>query len=536
MPASAADIPGGRRLGAWLTVGLLILGTGLLSRAAIPLRALWPPLVALAVIMLTRHALVGLLVGGLAGAILACGGDPWAAYLSLFADHLVPSLQSSWKTGAIAFTLLLGGFAAVLEAGGGFTALLNRLAAPGRDATARVEMAAGALGLLCFFDGLANSMVVGRVSRRLADRSGVARVKLAYIVDSTSSAVACVALISTWIAFQLSMIGEAYELAGHQVNPYLVFLQSLPYNFHSWFTLVMLFVAIRFRFHPGPMAAMVRSAQSENHAEAGDQEAAAGHPATALVPLLILLLAFFLGFLAFGDPEPGWPDSRARLVAAFGSNAGPLVLVLASLIATVVALLMFPAARGPRPEVPLRAFGGGVGAMIAPVGILVAAWIMGSVMDALGTAELIAGALRGSNILWLMPTLTFLTGAAISFATGTSWGTIGLLFPLAVPAAAGLGAGPHLLAVIVAAVFSGAVFGDHCSPFSDTTIVSSISCGVEPHDHVRTQLPYALLTALVAVLVGFLPAGLGVPAWISLLGGVIVIVLLPRLPLWRARP
>jgi len=534
------SLPTGRRPGGLpiIITSILVVGTFVLSHTEVGARALWPTLVALGVIVLTRHALTGLLAGGFAGAILVHGGDPWAAYLSLFADHLVPSLQSSWKTGAVAFTLILGGFAAVLEAGGGFTALLRRVAPPGRQAGPRVEMAAGALGLLCFFDGLANSMVVGRVSRGLADRSGVARAKLAYIVDSTSSAVACVAFISTWIAFQLSMIGEAYQLAGRDTNPYLVFLQSLPYNFHSWFTLVLLFVAIRFRFHPGPMAGFVAAAEAAPVVKDTQNEVAEarlGHPASALIPLAVLLATFMVGFMVFGDPQPGWPDSRARMVAAFGSNAGPLVLVLASVVATFVALLMFPAARGPRPTEPLRAFGRGVGAMVGPVGILVAAWIMGSVISALGTAELISGLLRGSDILWLMPTLTFLTGAAISFATGTSWGTMGLLFPLAIPATASLGGGDPLLTVVVAAVFSGAVFGDHCSPFSDTTIVSSISCGVEPHDHVRTQIPYALLAALVAVLVGFIPAGLGVPPLVLLPAGTGVILLLPRLPFLQTR-
>jgi Na+/H+ antiporter NhaC len=239
--------------------------------------------------------------------------------------------------------------------------------------------------------------------------------------------------------------------------------------------------------------------------------------------------------MALGDAAPGWPDSRARMVAALGSDAGPLVLVMAAVIATVLAVLVFPSGRGSRLATPVRAFDNGVGAMIGPVGILFAAWIMGSVMSALGTAELISGLLRDSDVLWLMPTLTFLTGAAISFATGTSWGTMGLLFPLAVPATATLGGGDTLLSVVVAAVFSGAVFGDHCSPFSDTTIVSSISCGVEPHDHVRTQIPYALLAALVAVVVGFVPAGLGVSPFISLPIGAAVLMALPRLPFWAQK-
>jgi len=178
--------------------------------------------------------------------------------------------------------------------------------------------------------------------------------------------------------------------------------------------------------------------------------------------------------------------------------------------------------------------------MIGPVFILLAAWILGSVVQALGTAELIASLLSGAEAPFLIPTLTFVTGALISFATGTSWGTMGLLFPLALPAAAAATASAaangslppaaqeSLLHIVVAAVFSGAVFGDHCSPFSDTTIVTSIACGVEPHDHVRTQIPYALIAAAVAVVCGFLPAGLGLPVWISLVVGVLALLAIAR--------
>ena len=167
--------------------------------------------------------------------------------------------------------------------------------------------------------------------------------------------------------------------------------------------------------------------------------------------------------------------------------------------------------------------------MVVPIFILLAAWIMSSVIGELGTATLISRLATETGTLALMPSLTFLTGAAISFATGTSWGTMGLLFPLAVPAAAAMGADDSFLAVIVAAVFSGAVFGDHCSPFSDTTIVTSISCGVEPHDHVRTQIPFALITAAVAVGFGFLPAGWGFPGFLSLILGATLLLVLPRL-------
>jgi tetracycline resistance efflux pump len=527
----------------WFAI-LAVIATWPLAWLGGPLRELWPPLVALAVIAATRHALTGLLTGGFCGAVILAGGDPWQAYLAVCRDHLAPNFASTWKTGAIAFTIVLGGFAAVLEAGGGFRTLLGRLARRGADADRRFQFAATGLGLVCFFDGLANSMMVGRVGRDLADRSGVARVKLAYIVDSTSSAVACVALVSTWIAFQLTMIREGFALAGRDVNPYAEFLSSLPSNFHCWFTLVLLFVSIGQRFDPGPMGRFVAAAR-ERRGVAPVGTDGAPPIGAALAPLAVLLGAFFAGFYVLGTAGPLAPVTREKIVAAFGSEAGPLVMVLAGCVATVAGIALFPPQGGGRVGPAVRAWTEGARTMFGPVLILVAAWILGSVLDQLGTAERITRAAARVDVAALLPVAIFLTGAGVSFATGTSWGTMGILFPLAIPAAAGAIA--HLdpqaqatfLHVTVAAVFSGAVFGDHCSPFSDTTIVSSIACGVEPHDHVRTQIPFALIAAATAALVGFLPAGFGFPAWASLLLGAGVLILLPRVRgrrRWRGRP
>ncbi len=496
---------------------------------------LWPPVAAFVVIIATRQALFGLLAGGLTGAVLLAGGNPAAATWSVLADHLAPSLRSSWKQGAIVFTLVLGGFAALLEAGGGFRTLLLRVARPGRDRARQMETAAAGLGLLCFFDGLASGLVVGRVGRDLADRSGVARVKLAYIADSTSSAVACVAVISTWIAFQLSMIEEAYALTGREVNPYSVFLASMPYNFYCWFALVLVFVAIRRQYHPGPMRNFVSQTAPADAPQSAPEPG--GGVASALIPLGVLLASFFFFFLALGSPRPVLPLGWDKLVAAFGSDAGPLVLVLAGVTSSVAAAMLFPRRERGRLRSVARAFASGVRTMVGPVFILLAAWILGSVIGALGTAELIAGLAARTGSTVLLPSLVFLTGAAVSFSTGTSWGTMGLLFPLAVPAAAEMGLPESQWPIIVAAVFSGAVFGDHCSPFSDTTIVTSISCGVEPYDHVRTQIPYALITAVAAIGLGFLPIGFGVPALVCLVAGTLGLLLLPTLARrFRRRP
>lgn len=510
----------------WVVLGVAAV-TLYLGLYRLPAGSLWPPVTALIAILLFRQALWGLLAGSLAGAVILAAGNPFSAVVHLLPDHLWPGFTSPWKLGALAFTLILGGFAAILEEGGGFRSLLITISQGAKDPQRRLEGAAAGLGILCFFDGLANSMVVGRVSRKLADKAQVPRVKLAYITDSTSSAVACVAIISTWIAFQLSLIAEAFSQAGRQVNPYAAFLKSLPLNFYCWFTLVMLAVAIGRRFHPGPMGQFYDDTNPTVDTLSERTQNPDGSIASALAPVAILIMAFLGGFVFLGIDGPILPLTRDKLVAAFGSNAGPLVMVIAAGLASLSAVSFLNGSISDRARRGGKAFGAGVIAMLKPVLILMAAWILGSVINALGTADLISKLAQSSGSLPLMPTLVFLTGALVSFATGTSWGTMGLLFPLTIPAAAALGATDHQLYLIVAAVFSGAVFGDHCSPFSDTTIVTSISCGVEPHDHVRTQLPYAFLTAAVAIFFGFLPAGYGIPGWILLPAGGVIIFLLP---------
>ncbi len=492
--------------------------------------------VALALVVITRRAFWGLLIGAFAGSVILCNGNPWQAYLDLFGRHLAPSLNSTWKMGAILFTLVLGGFAAVLNGGTGFRAMLHFLVGKRENAPGRFQAAAAGLGMICFFDGLANSMLVGRVCKDMAIKCGVSRVKLAYIVDSTSSAVACVAFVSTWIAYQLSMIKEGFRLAGRHVNPYGIFMESIPFNFYCWFTLVMLFVSIFRRFNPGPMNVFEKDAldSREPMTEKPAPKTRAGTGIhSVFIPLIALIIMFFFGFYIFGSPDPKWPVTFQKVTIAFGSDAGPLVLVLSGLMASCIAILLFPPGEGQRLYSGLLAFKDGVQSLIGPVFILVGAWIIGSVLGALKTAEFLSSLVLKTETTLFIPCLIFVTGSLISFSTGTSWGTMGILFPLAIPiAAAACGAADppwqeSYLRISVAAVFSGAVFGDHCSPFSDTTIVSSISCGVEPHDHIRTQIPFALITAVIAIFFGFLPATLGSPPLLLLLLGALFLTFLP---------
>ncbi len=505
-----------------------------------PLRAIWPSVVTLAVALLLRRVLLGLMAGSLAGVVILAEGNVFEAFVSFFRDHLIPALQSPWKIGAILFTFLLGGFSALVEKGGGLQAIVRRFLTRSDTPALRLQWCALAMGILLFFDGLANSMMVGRMMRTPARRCGVSASKMAYLADSTSSAVACVAFLSTWIAVQLSMIREGYALAGRieEAAPYALFFKSIPYNFYCWFTLIMLAVAIHRNFLPGPMKGFEKSAQEKagNHHADGDFEDDGGHWLLAVIPLGGLIGSFFGGTYLLGTKE-AWPVTGEKLVSAFGGDHVITVLVCSSALASILAYLLYPRKEGRDP--PGKVFQEGVQTLFVPILILVGAWVLSSILTELEAAEALSGLLAGHIPAALFPAAVFLTGALISFSTGSAWGTMILLMPLAIPIVFAISSPAEsatLMPAIVGAVFSGAVFGDHCSPISDTTIVSSIACGVEPHDHVRTQMPYALITAAIALLAGFAGSGLGLPPVAGLTLGAVVLWVLPGISRRRGHP
>lgn len=499
---------------------LVFLATWAVEHADFSWRPLWPSIVALITVLLSRRALFGLVTGAAAGTVLLAKGNPFLAFASFFGEHLIPSIQSDWRISVVLFTFLLGGFAALLDHGGGFRSLLGRWAGKVRNPTRRLQIEVYGLGLLCFFDGLANSMLVGRTMRPLADRLGLSRAKLAYIVDSTSSPVACVAVVSTWIAYQLSMIEEAYLAVGMEPAPYSTFLQSLPYNFYCWFSLGLVLLVILRNWNPGPMAGAEAKCRPLNDLVATPLMTSSGPVAAAIIPLIFLISSLLIGLYWSGAGAVA-PSSFQEVATAFGRANAALVLVLSSALACVLA---FALNHKPRGEVTASsAFQQGVTSLFVPVVILLAAWTLGSTLRGLGAAAYLGSLLEGGFPLVLLPAVTFLLGMVISFSTGTSWGTMGILTPLALPVALTLSGGEAgsapLIAATLAAVFGGAVFGDHCSPLSDTTIVSSFSCGIEPMEHVRTQLPYALTAAALALVMGYAGLAAGLPVWLLLPAG-----------------
>ena len=492
-----------------------------------------PSLCALSLVFVFRSALLGLTGGALAGALLLSPAA-WAAPLFLLSDLLLPALQSRWNLCVLMFTLIMGGFVGLLNSGGGISTLVHRLTAGAKQGSRRMEWITYGLGFGCFFDGLANSMLVGSTMRPVYDRTGSSRTRLAYIVDSTSSPVACVALFSTWIAYQLSMIQEGLSAAQIEANPYSMFLSALPGNYYCWFTLVLVAIVIHRRWNPGAAAGRP-AGRDPAISDDSNQIIANTHTAglhTVWIPLLFLVV-MLPASLWWSGAQALKGQLNVRWVDTFAAADTALMLVLVGLSSSLVATLVYPRNA---PQASGAAFIRGMERLLAPTLILIAAWALSGSLKQLDAAAWIADLLSGAVPAWLLPALVFLTGATISFLTGTSWGTMGILIPLVIPLAATMGgmsdiggtaATPCALSVsVLAAAFSGAVFGDHCSPISDTTIVSSLASGVAPFEHVRTQLPFALIAAGFAVFPGFILAGWTGQLWPGLLAGLLGLTLL----------
>ena len=518
-----------------VVVTLLLLSGGL-AHLDNPWLSLVPSGAALIIAFITRSALIGLLVGAMCGALLVSNGAPLVAAEQLALQQFWPIFGSSWKLSAILFTLILGGFVALVEAGGGLQGLVKRLLGSGRAPHKRMQFTVFGFGLLVFFDGLANTMLIGRLLRSAADRCGVSRQKLAYLADTTGSAVACLAFISTWIAFQLSMIHEGFALVGREVSAYTYFFKSLPFNYYCWFALLLALVSITREFNPGSMGKTERLARDMPLCDVETSPIHANHWGLAIVPILVLTFSIPLLTYVIGA-ESLLPFSLSKFAQAYAraETYVPQILVAASVLSSLVAAaaLMRTAKTRVRSSAG-KVFLSGVREIAKPTVVLIAAWMLGAAISQLGTADHLSALLEGRISTGFLPAMIFLLGAVISFSTGTSWGTMGVLMPLAIPvifAVSGESSDAErdrTVAAAIGAVFSGAVFGDHCSPFSDTTIVASIASGVEPLDHVRTQMPFALIAAMVALLLGFLPAGFGLPAWAGLGLGGACLVLLPN--------
>jgi Na+/H+ antiporter NhaC len=529
----------------WLKTVLILFATlgilHLLPGADSAVNSWWsllPPVVAIALVLAFHDVLIALLMAVWVGATMFAVGGPLAGFLRLIDTYVRDALVDGDHMSIIVFSMLLGGMVAVISKNGGTVGVVRALE-PLATTPRRTQVVTWMMGVLIFFDDYSNTLIVGNTMRPVTDRHRISREKLAFLVDSTAAPVACVALVSTWIGYEVSLIGDALTKSGSNLNPFSVFLASLPYSFYPVFALAATFVIAVSGRDWGPMLLAERRAREGELLAAGAQpladfessdlapeEGVACRWWNAVVPIVLVIATTLFGLYHTGRQglvEAG--ETSASLSRIIGASDPFTVLLWASFVGLTAAVVLAVAQNILTVRASLEATVAGFKSMFMAFVVLTLAWSLGQVCTDLETAAFLKSAVGPNMPPSLLPAAIFLVAAAVSFATGTSWGTMAILTPLAVPLAlVSATDDPGILAASVAAILGGAVFGDHCSPISDTTILSSMASGCDHVDHVRTQLPYALLAAVVAVLVGYLAyAATGVPAWILLVVGIAVV-------------
>jgi Na+/H+ antiporter NhaC len=468
--------------------------------------ALLPSLLALVLSLILGNATIALGAGALLGAILVNWQSLEALPLYALEAFVLQALASSWKLGAILLTLQLGAFSSLLDINGNLLRIFKSLNSKNKIPDRKRSLTAlSTMGLICFYDGLANSILLGRISQSLTRQYKVSRELLAYIVDSTSSAVACLVVFSTWTAFQLGLIQDNLP-ANYPASPMELLIRSIPYNAYSWISLTLLFVVIRKDLFWGPMRRF-----EEKAAPASSPQTIEDHesmPPLSLGRALAPLFVLFGSFLLICSLQALLNSSTNFFNAfhlALASNEVPWYLNVAAALSILTSL--FWRASSVSFTHALRSAREGLTAISKPLLILLCAWALSKAISDLGAAQYLAVLFQKSHVSlpWL-PLMSFAVACVVSFLTGTSWGTLGLMMPLALPLLAHLdNPSPSLAQAIIGAILGGAVFGDHCSPISDTTVVSAFATGSTVRNHALSQLPYAVIAALLALLLVYLP-------------------------------
>ena len=502
-----------------------------------------PALLAIAAALVFRQVIVALFLGVWLGAWIVTGDPLWGWATGLFATiqtYILDALADDDHAAIILFSMMIGGTVGLIQKNGGTAAIVDTVTGWARTA-GRGQLATALLGVAVFFDDYANTLIVGGTMRPITDRLRVSREKLAYLVDSTAAPIASLAFVTTWIGYEVGLIGDAVDkLPGYDEAAYSVFLGSIPYSFYPLLALFFVFTVVLTKRDFGPMLAAERRARRSGQlfrpgssAEAAEAESELLEPPSgapkrlvnALLPIAVLVVGVLVGLWITGRAavlENGDPLTLKNVIGEANSYAA---MMWASLASVVVAVVLSVGQRILTLEQAMEAWFAGMRSMLLAIVILVLAWALSNVNDALGTSAWLIDQLSGSLAPGVVPALVFLLAAATAFATGSSWGTMGILMPLVIPLAWGVlaadglhtsGEYTHIIYSTVSAVLAGSVWGDHCSPISDTTILSSLASQCDHIDHVRTQLPYALTVGLVALVLGTLPTGFNAPWWLML--------------------
>ncbi len=495
--------------------------------------SLIPPFVAILLCFLTKRVLLSLFVGVFIGSLIIVSGNPFSA-IEYSLDTLIGSMSDEWNARLLLFNLFMGSGVAFIWRLGGSKALAN-WSSTRIKTKKQAGLGAWFLGFIIFFNDGVNAAIVGNVFRDIFTAKKISREKLSYIVDSTAAPISTF-LISDWIAFQIGMIHTGITAAGIEgVSAFSAYLQSIPFNIYSILAVLMVGIIIISKKDFGPMFKAEHRATTTGKVmrdgaiplmdvskELGEENDTKPMLITLFLPILSLTVVTLAGFWITGSEGRTIIEILERADPAKGLLWGSFAMMLTGVVIAFVYRLMTI-------KVVMETILDGMKLMLLACAILVLAWSLGSITLDMKLAEYLIKIIGDSINFGFLPVIIFILGAIISFATGTSWGTMTILTPIAIPLTYQMTNDVSISVVMAGVVFSGAIFGDHCSPISDTTVLSSIFSGSDHMDHVNTQIPYAISVALVSGILFILWGFQKISPLILVLLGVISLIVLTHL-------
>ena len=485
--------------------------------------SLLPPIIAIALALITKEVYSSLFVGILAGGLLYANFNFETTVVHVFNDGFITSVADAYNVGILIFLVVLGILVAMMNKAGG-SAAFGRWAAKHIRTKVGAQLATVVLGVLIFIDDYFNCLTVGSVMRPVTDKHKISREKLAYLIEATAAPVCIIAPISSWAA-AVSGFAE-----GSGMNGFKLFISAIPYNFYAILTIVMMIAITLMKFDFGPMKkfeangkSVIDEAKEKIEAIKEKQENKKGRVIDLILPVVVLIIACVIGMIYSGGFFTEGEEGYKNFITAFSNSDASVGLVYGSFITLILSVIFFMIRRVMTFKECMECIPEGFKAMVAPILILVCAWTLKEMTMSLGAKTFIDSIVRNSasSFMNLLPAIIFLIAVGMSFATGTSWGTFGILIPIVI-AVFGFDKG-DITIVAISACMAGAVCGDHCSPISDTTIMSSAGAECNHINHVSTQLPYALTVAAVSF-VSYIIAGFVQTVWIVLPVSIILMI------------
>ena len=481
--------------------------------------ALVPPIVAIALALITKEVYSSLFIGILVGGLFYSGFGFEGTITHIFQDGIIGVLSDSYNVGILVFLVILGTMVCLMNKAGG-SAAFGRWASSHIKSRAGAQLATILLGVLIFIDDYFNCLTVGSVMRPVTDKQNVSRAKLAYLIDATAAPVCIIAPISSWAAAVTGFVeGE---------DGFSIFIRAIPYNFYALLTIVMMVGMVLMKVEYGPMKVHETNAKKGDlyttpdrpyaNAEEDMTDNGKGKVIDLLIPILSLIICCVIGMIYTG----GFFDG-VGFVEAFSNSDASVGLVLGSFFGFIITIILYVVRKVLSFSDCMSCIPDGFKAMVPAILILTFAWTLKAMTDSLGAKEFVAGMMETSaqGLMNLLPAIIFLVACFLAFATGTSWGTFGILIPIVV--AVFEGRNETMMIISISACMAGAVCGDHCSPISDTTIMASAGAQSNHINHVNTQLPYAITCAAVSF-VTYIVAGFLQSAWIALPIGIVLML------------